>query len=181
MRPPSTGFLIWHVSLRWRATLDRALVPLGITATQYAVLAPLYALTRQRARPSQRELADFSGLSHMHVSKLTRALERAGLLRRAKSRTDPRVIELSLTERGADVVRAGVSLVHRLEEEHLAPLGGRDSGRSVALREVLQVLLRHADAPNAVESSRAIGLQGGRRVSTRAGRRRVRAARRSRR
>jgi DNA-binding MarR family transcriptional regulator len=180
MRPPSTGFLIWHVSLRWRAALDRALVPLGITATQYAVLAPLYALTRQGARPSQRQLADFSGLGDMHVSKLARAMERAKLLRRAGSSTDPRAIELSLTERGADVVRAGVSVVRRLEKEHLAPLGGRDSERSAALRELLQVLLRHADAPDAGRSSpAATGLPGRRRGSTRAGRGRAHAPRRS--
>jgi MarR family transcriptional regulator, organic hydroperoxide resistance regulator len=179
--PPSTGFLIWHVSLRWRAMLDRALVPLGITATQYAVLAPLYALTRQGARPSQREIADFSGLGDMHVSKLARALERAGLLRRVKSSTDPRVIELSLTERGADVVRAGVSVVRRLEEERLVPLGGRDSARSVALRELLKALLRHADAPDAGRRSpAATALLGRRRGSTGTGRRRpAHASRRS--
>jgi DNA-binding MarR family transcriptional regulator len=138
--------LIWHVSLRWRAALDRRLAPLGITATQYALLASLYGLSRTGARPSQRELAEFSGLAPMYVSRLTRALERAGLLRRADSTADPRAVQLTLTERGIEVVHAGVATVRALEEQRLAPLGGRDSGRSATLRELLLVLLRHAEA-----------------------------------
>ena len=143
--PPSTGFLLWHVTLRWRAALDRALAPLGITASQYAVLASLHGLSRAGARPSQRELADFSGLGPMYVSKLVRALEQAGLLRRATSAADPRAVELTLTERGAEVVRAGAATVRALEDERLAPLGGRDGERSVVLRELLLALLRHAE------------------------------------
>jgi DNA-binding MarR family transcriptional regulator len=145
-QPPSTGFLLWHVTLRWRAALDRGLAPLGITATQYAVLASLQGLSHAGARPSQRELADFSGLAPMHVSKLVRALERAGLVERAGSRADPRAVELTITARGLEVVRAGLATVRALEEERLAPLGGRDSARSAALRELLLALLRHAEA-----------------------------------
>jgi MarR family transcriptional regulator, organic hydroperoxide resistance regulator len=141
---PSTGYLIWHVSLRWRAALDRGLAPLGITATQYAVLAPLYALARQGRRPSQRQLAAASGLGDMHVSTLVRTLERAGLLQRAASPVDPRAIELSITDRGAEVVLAGVAVVHRLEDEWLGPFGGREGARTAALRELLRALL---DAP----------------------------------
>lgn len=143
--PPSTGFLIWHLSLRWRAELDRKLAPLGITSSQYAVLASLSGLSDTNPQPSQRELSDFSGLAPMHVSKLVRALEHAGLLRRAVKQGDPRAVQLTLTERGVEVVRLGVATVRALEEERLAPLGGRDGERSATLRELLLVLLRHAD------------------------------------
>src|SRR5919106_1424202 len=81
--PPSTGYLLWHLSLRWRVALDRALAPLGLTSSQYGVLASLHGFCRAGSRPSQRELASFSGLEPMHVSKLIRALERAGLVERA--------------------------------------------------------------------------------------------------
>jgi DNA-binding MarR family transcriptional regulator len=140
------GFLIWHVSLRWRAALDRALTPLGITSTHYAVLASLYGLSRTERRPSQRELADFSGLAPVYVSKLVRHLERAGLLRRVDSPADARAVQLTLTERGTEAVRAGVATVRALEEQRLAPLGGREGERSGALRELLLELLRHADS-----------------------------------
>jgi hypothetical protein len=76
--PPSTGFLVWHLSMRWRMAMNRALSPLGLTSSQYGVLASLYAFSDGGARPRQRELADFAGLEPMHVSKLIRAFGASG-------------------------------------------------------------------------------------------------------
>jgi DNA-binding MarR family transcriptional regulator len=146
--PPSTGFLIWHLSMRWRAGLDRRLAPLGLTSAQYAVLASLYALSHDGTRPSQRELADFSSLEPMFVSKLVRALERAGLVERTPNPADTRAVQLGVTAAGARTVRAARAEVVRLEEQRLTPLGGRTSEQSTALREALQVLLRDTDAPS---------------------------------
>jgi DNA-binding MarR family transcriptional regulator len=149
MRPgdgpaPSTGYLVWHLSTRWRVALDRALAPLGLTASRYGVLASLYGLTRAGAQPSQRELADFSGLDSMYVSKLIRALEREGLVRRAVNPADPRAVQLAVTEQGMERIAAGREVVLELEEQRLAPLGGRSSKRSAEFTETLQQLLRHA-------------------------------------
>jgi DNA-binding MarR family transcriptional regulator len=144
--PPSVGYLVWHLTLRWRAELDRALAPLGLTSAQYSVLASLYGLSRGGAQPSQRELADFAGLEPMHVSKLIRALERAGLVERAGNPTDTRAVQLRVTDRGVEVVTAGRSTVLELEEQRLAPLGGRLSQPSAELRDTLLTLLRHTEA-----------------------------------
>jgi DNA-binding MarR family transcriptional regulator len=147
--PPSMGYLVWHLTLRWRAELDRALAPLGLTSAQYAVLASLYGLSQRGARPSQRELADFAGLEPMHTSKLVRALQRAGLVARAGNPADTRAVQLSVTDRGVQVVTAARAMVLELEEQRLAPLGGRGSPQSAQLREALLVLLRHTQAPSA--------------------------------
>jgi DNA-binding MarR family transcriptional regulator len=146
--PPSTGYLLWHLSLRWRVALDRALAPLGLTSSQYGVLASLHGLSRAGSRPSQRELASFSGLEPMHVSKLIRALERAGLVERAGNPDDTRAVQLKVTARGVEVVTAAREKVIELEDRRLAPLGGRRSERSVELRDTLLTLLRHAEATN---------------------------------
>jgi DNA-binding MarR family transcriptional regulator len=146
--PPSIGYLVWHLTLRWRAQLDRALAPLGLTSAQYAVLASLYGLSHGGARPSQRELADFAGLEPMHVSKLVRALQRAGLVARAGNPADTRAVQLGVTDRGVQVVTAARATVLALEEQRLAPLGGRGSQQSAQLREALVALLRHTQAPS---------------------------------
>lgn len=146
--PPSTGYLLWHLSLRWRVALDRALAPLGLTSSQYGVLASLHGFSRAGSRPSQRELASFSGLEPMHVSKLIRALERAGLVERAGNPDDTRAVQLNVTARGVEVVTAAREKVIELEDRRLAPLGGRRSERSVELRDTLLTLLRHAEAMN---------------------------------
>ena len=143
--PPSIGYLAWHLSLRWRAQLDRKLAPLHLTSAQYGVLASLYGLSRGGSQPSQRELADFTGLEPMHVSKLIRALERAGLVERASNPHDTRAVQLKVTDRGIKVVTAGRATVLELEEQRLAPLGGRRSLQSAELRDTLLVLLRHTE------------------------------------
>lgn len=136
--PPSVGFLVWHLSMRWRAEMDRELARYGLTAAQYSVLASLYGLTRGGAQPSQRELADFCGLETMYLSKLVRVLERAGLVERTRNATDARAFQLTPTEEGLRTVRLARTKVLELERRRLAPLGA-DADR---LRDVLTQLLR---------------------------------------
>jgi DNA-binding MarR family transcriptional regulator len=141
---PSTGFLVWQLSLRWQVQLSRALAPLGITHTDYAVLASLRGLALSGVQPSQRELADVSGLDPMYVSKLARALERAGLVERRPHPADPRAIQLTLTDQGEEIVTAARQVVVELEGERLAALGGPSGERATELKEALVDLLRHA-------------------------------------
>lgn len=141
---PSTGFLVWHLSLRWQVQLSRALTPLGITHTDYAVLATLHGLSGAGVRPSQRELSDASGLEPMYVSKLARSLERAGLVERGRHPADPRAVQLSLTDRGVEVVTAARRVVRDLDAQRLAVLGGASTERAAQFQDALVDLLRHA-------------------------------------
>jgi DNA-binding MarR family transcriptional regulator len=139
------GFLIWRLSMRWRAAMDRALAPLGLTQAQYAVLAPLYGVSLDGARPSQREVADLTGLDPVYVSRLVRALEREGFLTRSTSSADPRAVEVMLTERGKKTVEQGVKVVYELRERLTEPLGGNDGTRTAQLAKILRELLDTPD------------------------------------
>jgi DNA-binding MarR family transcriptional regulator len=152
---PSTGYLVWRLAVKWRAELDRALAPLGLTSAQYGLLASLHGLSRMGGQPSQRHLAEFSGLEPMFVSKLARALERGGLVERAVSASDPRARALTLTTRGAEVVAKGRTIVSRLEERRLTVLGGADSERSAALQDTLLALLHGTQEPDTVPAAAA--------------------------
>jgi len=142
---PTTGYLVWRLLLKWRAAMDRALAPLGLTHARYSLLASLYALSQAGRRPSQRELADFSGLEPVFISRLARALEQGGLVERDPHPADPRAVQLRMTQRGLEVVTAAIQVVRRLDDQHLAPLGGRSSPRSAELRDMLQALLSHEE------------------------------------
>jgi MarR family transcriptional regulator, organic hydroperoxide resistance regulator len=137
----NVGFLIWRLSMRWRAAMDRALAPLGLTQAQYAVLAPLYGMSRGGAQPSQRELADLTGLDPVYVSKLVRALERDGFVTRSVKAADPRAVELTLTAHGAAAVKEGVKAVTDLREQLTQPLGGNDGARTTELAQMIRELL----------------------------------------
>jgi MarR family transcriptional regulator, organic hydroperoxide resistance regulator len=139
----TTGALVWRLAMRWRVALDRAVAPLGLTQPQYTVLASLRGLTARPGaeRPSQRRLAEVTGLEPIYVSKLVAALERSGLVERARDAGDARVVRLALTARGTEVVDEAVGVVQRLQRELTAPLGGPDARRTRELRAALRALL----------------------------------------
>ncbi|MFG2334265.1 MarR family winged helix-turn-helix transcriptional regulator [Streptomyces sp. NPDC048604] len=140
----TAGFLVWRLSMKWRVAVDRAVAPLGMTHAQYALMASLYGMGRSGLRPSQRELADRTGLEPLYVSKLARALESAGLVARTRDPSDPRAMQLSLTEQGRDVTRRAIQVVQGLLDQLLEPLGGQDSPRTRQFTRELAILL---DAP----------------------------------
>jgi DNA-binding MarR family transcriptional regulator len=142
---PTPGFLVWRLSMKWRTAVDRALTPLGLTHAQYSLLASLYGMQRagKDARPSQRRLADHTGLEALYVSKLARTLEAAGLIERAADPADSRAVRLSLTRHGEDVVGRAVVVVRELHHQLLRPLGGLTGDGTGELVKMLNTLLDH--------------------------------------
>jgi DNA-binding MarR family transcriptional regulator len=142
---PTTGYLLWRLTTRLRAAVDRILAPLGLTHAQYTLLASLYGFSRTGAQPSQRELADWTGLEPIFVSKLARALEQAGLIERTRHPADPRAVQLRLTNDGTDIAQRAIAIVHAFQEEFTAPIGGTRSQRNRDLVRTLQTLLGTQD------------------------------------
>jgi DNA-binding MarR family transcriptional regulator len=138
---PTAGYLVWLLSTRWRAAVDRAVAPLGLTHAQYSLLASLYGQSRAGAQPSQRELADVSGLEPIYVSKLVRALAQAGLVDRTTHPADPRAVQLRLTRPGTATITRAIDIVHALHADLTAAIGGPGSAQHQQLVTTLQTLL----------------------------------------
>lgn len=138
---PTTGYLVWRLSMRWRAAVDRAVKPLGLTHATFSLLGVLTGLSRGGKRPSQRELADHTGLDAIYVSKLARTLEKSGLLERPADPDDPRAVRLGLTERGHEVITAAFDVMRELNEELTSAIGGTKGARNRRLRTTLLALL----------------------------------------
>jgi DNA-binding MarR family transcriptional regulator len=135
------GFLVWRLSMKWRAAVDRAVAPLGLTHAQYSLLASLRGLGRNGQRPSQRQLADFTGLDPIYVSKLVRALEASGLVERSTDPADTRAVRLALTAEGTATIDRAIVIVHALLDELTAPLGGIAGKRTRSMMRDLHALL----------------------------------------
>jgi DNA-binding MarR family transcriptional regulator len=141
---PTPGYLLWRVATTWRVAVDRAVAPLGLTHAQYAVLASLYGVSRSGEHPSQRRLADHTGLEPLFVSKLARSLETGGLLTRTPDPDDSRAVKLALTDRGRTVAGQAIDIVADLHDVLLADVGGRDSSETRELMATLTTLLHTA-------------------------------------
>ncbi|OQQ19511.1 MarR family transcriptional regulator [Streptomyces sp. M41(2017)] len=135
------GFLVWRLSMKWRVSVDRAVGPLGLTHAQYSLVASLYGMHRDGVRPSQRRLADHTGLEPLYVSKLARSLEAAGIVDRTRDPADPRAVQLSLTEEGREITGRAITVVQGLLEQLLGPLGGLAGDRTRAFSLELATLL----------------------------------------
>ena len=127
---PTPGHLVWRLSMKWRVAVDRALAPVGLTHAQYVMLASLYGMERAGQVPSQRELADHTGLEALYVSKLARSLDADGLIQRTRDAADTRTMRLELTDKGRETIQPAIAEVAGLLDKLLAPLGGRRGART---------------------------------------------------
>lgn len=144
---PTTGSLVWHLAMRWRNEVDRAVRPLGLTHAQYSALVSLHSLTKQNATPSQKALADYTGLQPIYISRLVRTLEGDGYVSREVSSDDSRAVALTLTESGRETALEARRIVRALDRRLTLPLGGPEAERTRDLASGLRLLLNSSEPP----------------------------------
>ncbi|AEV84801.1 transcriptional regulator slyA [Actinoplanes sp. SE50] len=101
----SPGFWLHHAALTWRAELDARLRPLGLTPTQFMLLASAGWLEHVSGPPTQQQVADEAGADRMMTSRVVRTLQERGLLTRSPDPASPPSLRLSLTDAGRAVTR----------------------------------------------------------------------------
>lgn len=129
----SPGYWLHHAALRWRAQLETELRPLGLTTTQFIMLASIGWLEHEGLRPSQQQAADVAGSDRMMASRVVRSLEGAGLVRRTPDAQDARTVRLALTTQGQTTGNRAASLARAVDRGVFGEL--RDTWAS-ALREL---------------------------------------------
>jgi DNA-binding MarR family transcriptional regulator len=118
------GFLIHDVSRLRRIVVDRALKPLGITRSQWWVLAFL----SRRDGMTQTALAADLDLTKVAIGGLLDRMEAAGFVERRADQSDGRARRVYLTRAGAKMVEAiresveavELEILERIPEEALA-------------------------------------------------------------
>lgn len=112
----SPGFWLHHAALTWRAELDTRLRPLGLTPTQFMLLASAGWLSRQQVvAPTQQEVAEHAGADRMMTSKILRDLDERGLLIRQPDPGDGRVLRIRLTPAGRDLTKQAIAVTAELD------------------------------------------------------------------
>jgi DNA-binding MarR family transcriptional regulator len=112
------GFLIHDVSRLRRIVVDRALKPLGITRSQWWVLAFL----SRRDGMTQTALAADLDLTKVAIGGLLDRMEAAGFVERRADQSDGRARRVHLTRAGAKMVAAIRESVEAVELEILKPI-----------------------------------------------------------
>jgi DNA-binding MarR family transcriptional regulator len=138
----NAGFLLWRLTMAWRAQAGAALRPLGLTHTEYVLLALLSWHSRDGDSPTQRELADQGGLDQMLVSKTARALAAAGLVVAVPDPADGRTARMALTDDGRATFQHAAVTVGEAHQQFLAPLGERAGAFIRDLQQLLPATTR---------------------------------------
>jgi DNA-binding MarR family transcriptional regulator len=117
----SPGFWLHHTALTWRAALDARLRELGLTHTQFMLLASASWLEHVAGPPTQQAVAEHAGADRMMTSRVVRTLMDAGLVTRELHESDARALRLKVTPAGRDLTARAVAVARRPIESSSAP------------------------------------------------------------
>jgi DNA-binding MarR family transcriptional regulator len=146
------GFLVHDVSRLRRRVVDRALKPLGVTRSQWWVLA---FLSRSDGM-SQVALADELDLGKVALGQLIDRLEKTGFVTRRPDEKDRRVKRVHLTKRSHALIAQIRDNVSSTEKEILEKIDSADLKATVrALRGMKDNLLTMIGADDDVGDSDA--------------------------
>jgi DNA-binding MarR family transcriptional regulator len=137
--PPSIGFLLAVLSRRKNLAFRALLAPHGLTPPQFGVLA---ALSQQPGLPLG-EVAGRLCVDQTSLSRTVFSMERAGLLLRRRNRSDRRVLQLHLSERGTALM---AKLRPLMEAESRRLLRGVSRTEVAMLRRALTRMIDNLSA-----------------------------------
>jgi DNA-binding MarR family transcriptional regulator len=132
---PSTIYLLHQTSQALRSRLEHALRGLGVTGIQYTILA----LVERHAGLSSADLSRRFFVTPQTMNQIVAGMTQRGLLTRAASDANKRILEMTLTEEGRALLARCEDVADKVEQEALAPVPAERLGE---MRGHLSALLR---------------------------------------
>lgn len=144
VRPIDLIGRITRISALALARVERQLEPSGIGRTELDVLS---ALARSDRPLRASEVTSVTGISGASTTKHTERLVKMGLVTRERLERDGRVVLLSLTDAGRELVEREVAV--RIESEHRL-LDGLSDDELDVLTDLLRRITANAENGNAL-------------------------------
>lgn len=133
--PSGISYLVGHLERLVRRRLGEAISPIGLTIQQYTALAVLGA----RGRLSNAQLAERSLVTPQSANELVKAMVRRGWIERSADPSHGRIIHLSLTPEGKEILQQAHATAAQFEQAMIEGLTARDRQR---YREYLSASVR---------------------------------------
>jgi DNA-binding MarR family transcriptional regulator len=143
----SAGFLLWKITALWQRKLSDVLGELGITQTQYVILASLRWFEEHDERTTQAHVAAHAKMDKMTLSKAVRRLEAMGLVAREQSSTDTRAMSVRFTPKGKDLSQKAVVAVENADDAFFSCL----TDAEIHAYKSLTISVISANSPSAPE------------------------------
>jgi len=118
----SPGYLLGQLTMLWQRKQKKVLDPLGLTQTQFVLLAALAWLSKNNNAVTQIDIAKQSNADRMMVSKVLRTLEEKALITRQEHETDTRAKTIRLTGQGEVVLQKAIVEIENADLDFFAGL-----------------------------------------------------------
>ena len=119
----SPGFLLWRVSNAWQRQQRAALQPLGLTHSQFVILA-CATWFGDKEPLSQVRIGELTGVDPMTTSQVVRSLEKLKYLTRRPHPDDPRAKLVAVTSVGRALAQKAVVVVEETDTAFFKPVVG---------------------------------------------------------
>lgn len=112
----SPGFLLWQLTNQWQRQQRQALTKLGLTHSQFVVLAGVLWLSSLPDNTvTQKQVSDLTKIDKIAMSDLVAILLQKKMLRRMTHTTDKRAYSLVLTDKGRKIVLKSIPIVEGID------------------------------------------------------------------
>ncbi|MCK1492710.1 MarR family transcriptional regulator [Bradyrhizobium sp. 180] len=112
------GFMLRLAQLKFFEGFYEEFAALGLTPATYAI----FVVIRDNPGVPPSSLASLLRLRLPNLIKILNELESSGFIKRNRSKSDRRAVELMLTPKGAKLIQEGARLTQPYNERMLAPL-----------------------------------------------------------
>ncbi len=113
----SPGYLLGQLTILWQRKQKHVLDPLGLTQTQFVLLAALAWLSKENDEVTQIDIANQGNADRMMVSKVLRTLEEKKFVTRKEHKTDTRAKTINLTLLGAAILQKALTAIEMADLE----------------------------------------------------------------
>lgn len=118
----STGFLLWQLTNLWQREIKKSLEPLGLTHSQFVLLASIHWLTIQKKDVTQVLLSNHTKIDPMTTSTVLRTLQTKEFLKRQEHSIDTRAKTVALTDKGKKTIKQAIKIVEKFDNDFFSKL-----------------------------------------------------------
>ena len=133
-----TGYLLWQVTMRWQRRIKQGLDSIGLTHTQFVLMAATQWLLNTQEDVNQIEVANRAQVDKMMTSKVFKTLVGKQLVRMRASAEDKRAKHVMLTPQGRKVLQQALSMVDEIDQAFFSSLENQEA----TFRQMMQQLMQ---------------------------------------
>lgn len=110
------GLILWKISLAWQRTIKKTLDSYDLSHPQFIILQILLESHETQKNKTQIDIARYSKLDKMTISKSLKKLGSLGLTTRHENEKDPRAKSVLLTEKGKKIIEVLEPTIKRIDK-----------------------------------------------------------------